>query len=77
MTSTPTSFARELFREYDPTITWKSAPSVQELVEALKRRVYFEYHFSSDFACKVMDAFFADVDFEELAEAMIRDWYEE
>jgi len=76
--TTPTSFARrELFSEYDPTETWETAPSVQEVVKALQKRINFEHHYSSDFACSVMNAFFADVDFEELAETIISDWYGE
>lgn len=76
MTSTQIDFLRQLFNQYDPTITWKSAPTVQELVEALKRRVYFEHHFSTEFACRVMEKFFEEVNFEELAVAIINDWYD-
>lgn len=77
-TSTPTSYARrELFNEYDPTERWETAPSVEDVIKDLQDKIRFEHHYSTEFACNVMTAFFADVDFEELAETIISDYYGE
>lgn len=77
-TSTPTSYARrELFNEYDPTETWETAPSTEEVVKDLLNIVNREFQCATDFARSAMRAFFADVDFEELAETIISDYYGE
>jgi len=77
-TSTPTRHAMlELFNEYDPTETWETAPSTEEVVKALWDIVNREIQCATDFACSVMRAFFADVDFEEIAENIIDGYYPE